>query len=89
MFVDGEFCELLGHRWSKEASKQSDIYNGEHYQESIVERPTKWHLSLIMNTDGVDVFNVPGSGKMWPAYLAINELPPEKRYKNNHNIIIV
>ena len=51
----------------------SDIYSGEHYQASMADRPTKCDLSLIMNTDGVDVFNVPGSGKMWPVYLAINE----------------
>lgn len=39
-------------------------------------------MSFILNTDGLDVCNVPGAGKMWPVYLAINELPPTKRYES-------
>lgn len=78
--TESEFCQMLENRFADETTGHSDIHTGEHYQTTATDRPTKWHMSFVMNTDGVDVFNVPGSGKMWPVYLAINELPPLKRW---------
>lgn len=37
------------------------------------------NLSLIFNTDGVPLFKS-SKQKIWPVYLAINELPPKQRY---------
>ena len=66
-----------------------DIYDGVNYQKHFINRgflAKKQNISFIWNTDGIPVFK---SSKftIWPLYLAINELPPQKRWCSN-NIIL-
>ena len=66
-----------------------DIYDGVNYQKHFINKgflSKKQNISFIWNTDGIPIFK---SSKftIWPLYLAINELPPQKRWCSN-NIIL-
>lgn len=64
-----------------------DIYDGEIYKEaerSFLTSDTD--LTFTWNTDGLQVFKST-SYSMWPWYLVVNELPPEKRYLSENMLI--
>ena len=44
------------------------------------------NLSFVYNTVGVPVFKA-SNFQLWPLYLAINELPPDKRFKMDNVIL--
>lgn len=57
----------------------SDVYDAEGYQchREFLSHPA--NISMLLNTDGVAVFNS-SSVSMWPIWLQINELPVSQRY---------
>ena len=64
-----------------------DIYDGELYQEAlktVLASPT--NISLMWNTDGLQVYNS-GTFSLWPFYLVVNELSPQKRFLTENMII--
>lgn len=66
-----------------------DIYDGEVFKE--LAKPPNFlsantNTGLIMSTDGVPVFKS-SKGSMWPVYLCLTSIPPDKRMKLK-NIII-
>ena len=65
-----------------------DIQHGEKYREvgSFLSHFGNW--TLLMNTDGVQIFKS-SSVSIWPIWLVINELPPPLRYKCTFAIIIL
>ncbi|XP_052130279.1 uncharacterized protein LOC127751196 isoform X1 [Frankliniella occidentalis] len=46
----------------------------------------KFNISFMWNTDGVCLYDS-SKLQLWPLYLVINELPPEKRYKRENLIL--
>ena len=54
-------------------------HEGYFHGTSAAARRKEMHLSFMVNTDGVSIFRSSNFG-LWPVYLVINELPPEKRY---------
>jgi hypothetical protein len=58
-----------------------DIYDGSEYQKHVRRGflSSKSNISLLLNTDGVQVFSS-SKREVWPVWLAINELPPNLRY---------
>lgn len=65
-----------------------DVYDGSLYKEhfnkngyfhgSLEDGLHELHLSMQINTDGVNIFKSSKFG-VWPIYAVINELPPEHR----------
>lgn len=63
-------------------SEIKDITDGEEYRKQCqpgVFLADPNNFSLIFNTDGIPLFKSSGV-RIWPIYLAVNELPPCKRY---------
>lgn len=66
-----------------------DIYDGANYQKHFTDGgllANKQNISFTWNTDGIPVFKS-SKFSIWPLYLAINELPPQKHWCSN-NIIL-
>ena len=66
-----------------------DIYDGLNYQKYFTDGgflAKKQNISFIWNTDGIPVFKS-SKFSIWPLYLAINELPPQKRWCSNNLIL--
>lgn len=59
-----------------------DIYDGSEYKKHVHRGflSSVSNVSLLMNTDGVQVFSS-SKREVWPIWLAINELPPNLRFK--------
>ncbi|XP_070550109.1 uncharacterized protein [Ptychodera flava] len=87
LFSRGNFYDDLAHRFRRKKKHQkdiADIYDGSLYQRHFVNNGILSHqenISLMWNTDGVPVFKS-SSYSLWPLYLTINELPLDKRTKN-------
>lgn len=65
-----------------------DIQHGEKYREVGSFLSHLGNLTLLMNTDGVQIFKL-SSVSIWPIWVVINELPPPLRYKCTFTIIIL
>ncbi|XP_070551310.1 uncharacterized protein [Ptychodera flava] len=89
LFSRGNFYDDLAHRFRRKKKHQkdiADIYDGSLYQRHFVNNGILSHqenISLMWNTDGVPVFKS-SSYSLWPLYLTINELPLDKRTKNEN-----
>lgn len=87
----GFYNDLL-HRFSRKKKNKDnieDIYDGANYQQHMKDGEflsKKENISLTWNVDGIPIFKS-SNYSMWPIYLAINELPLDKRWKRN-NIIL-
>lgn len=60
-------------------SELRDVCGGSQYacHHSFVSQPE--NVTLLVNTDGVKIFNS-SSTSIWPIWIAINELLPQVRY---------
>jgi hypothetical protein len=65
----------------------SDIHNCSVYLKNLANSPNKIPLSLVVNIDGVKVFNF-GADSLWPVQLYLNFLPPRIRYLKNNILLI-
>lgn len=63
----------------------SDIWDGCHHQK-IMQKEGKF-ISIILNTDGVQVFNST-SNALWPLMIIVNNLPKESRFKLQNVVCI-
>ena len=66
-----------------------DITDGEYYRKLC--QPGQFlhsssHISVIMNTDGIPLYSS-SNVKLWPVFLAINELPPSQRFARENMIL--
>ena len=92
MFSRKGFYNDLLHRFNRKKENKDnieDIYDGSNYQQYMEDGKflsKKENISLTWNTDGIPVFKS-SNYSIWPIYLAINELPLDKRCKSN-NIIL-
>ena len=81
IFLDNTFWKSLHMRFERETSPNHvcDVYDGMGYKkhDDFVRQPG--NVSLVVNTDGVKMFNS-SSISMWPIWLVVNELPPSERY---------
>ena len=87
-FIETPLCVLIDpFVWSKlqlRLQRESDdlirdIYDGSEYQKHSGFLSSKFNVSLLLNTDGVQVFSS-SKKEVWPIWLVINELPPTLRY---------
>ena len=77
--------------FEKSQEKQlSDIICGTAYQEQIQDGrflSTYNSISGIFNTDGVQLYSSSGV-KLWPIYVAINELPIRQRFSRENMLLV-
>ncbi|XP_035662855.1 uncharacterized protein LOC118406704 [Branchiostoma floridae] len=89
-YKDATFRRNLRTDLITDDDKISDIYDGLKYK-SLTEEGGFLHntgnLTFTFNTDGVKVFASSRTGQLWPAYLAINELPPSLRYSKKYLLL--
>jgi hypothetical protein len=67
-----------------------DIYDGIAYKRLCVPHAflsNPFAISALFNTDGVQLYKCTGE-KLWPIYLAVNELPVELRYCRENMVLI-
>ena len=83
-------CTKRRLREDSETNDLKDITDGEGYQRLTHKGgfldPMKPNISFCFNTDGIPLFSSSGV-KLWPIFLAVNELPPAVRYCRE-NIIL-
>ena len=80
LFADDDIWKALQLQHSNiNPGEIKDIHQGEKYREvgSFLSQPG--NLTLLMNTDGVQIFKS-SSVSLWPIWVVINELPPSLRY---------
>ena len=84
------FYSDLAHRFNRHQTDNiEDIYDGVKYKQYMKKGnflANRNNISLIWNTDGIPVFKS-SKYSIWPLYLAINELPVNKRWSNNNVIL--
>lgn len=68
-------------------SNITDIHDGSMFQNILRELPDKFPLSLVLNIDGVKIFNF-GNDSLWPVQVYLNFLPPKLRFLTE-NILVV
>ena len=90
LFSRKGFYSDLAHRFCRHQSDNiEDIYDGAKYKQNM-ERgnflANRNNISFTWNTDGIPIFKS-SKYSIWPLYLAINELPVNKRWCSN-NIIL-
>ena len=73
---------------NSEESVISDLYCAEAYQNLVCGGflESEYSLSGIFNTDGVELYSS-SKVKLWPIYVAINEIPIQKRFSRENMII--
>ncbi|XP_066912244.1 uncharacterized protein [Clytia hemisphaerica] len=86
IFSRAGMLEKLLHRFNRNSSSPSDIYDFSLYKSfsSFLNNPL--NISFMWNTDGVPLFKSIKSS-IWPVFYTINELPYEDRRKKE-NILI-
>ena len=80
--LDDCFCKQFSHNFQKrQSSKVSDIVRGQNYDilENGVRNPSKWHITLTLNTDGVSIFKTSRNGILLPVYMTVNKLSENSR----------
>ena len=82
-FIDPEIWKSIHARFDKQHQPDcvSDVYDGTEYKKHVAFLQQPGNVSLLLNTDGVKMFNS-SSVSLWPIWLVINELPPSERYVN-------
>jgi hypothetical protein len=63
----------------------SDIWNGQLHKD-ILETVKEPFISLLLNTDGVQIFKS-NSTSLWPIIIILNNLPLDQRFKQDNMII--
>ena len=73
------WSELQSRFGRKESPDLRDVLDGKEYKkhEEFLSEPG--NVSLLLNTDGVNLFKS-SNISLWPIWLVINELPPHVRY---------
>lgn len=83
-----EIFEFLSDIKSGDHVGVSDVYDGENFQNINNMLPSEnIILSLTLNSDGIQMFKN-GASSVWPLQIALNFLPPSKRYLTK-NILVV
>ncbi|KAK3917576.1 Tyrosine--tRNA ligase [Frankliniella fusca] len=90
MYKRSDFMQNLQYkktRVKKNPNNIEDIFDGEMYKEAenLMTNPTG--ITFTFNTDGVQIFKS-NTYSLWPVYVVINELPPEKRFLSENLIIV-
>ena len=67
-------------RFEKEALSGCvcDVFDGEEYKKHQDFLGQPGNVSLLLNTDGIKMFNS-STVDLWPIWLVVNELPPSER----------
>ena len=92
MFSRKGFYNSLNHRFvrtKKNGDKIENIYDGAIYQKQLKSKgflSQRNNISFTWNTDGIPGFKS-SKYRIWPLYLTINELSPQKRWRSD-NILL-
>ncbi|KAE8741261.1 hypothetical protein FOCC_FOCC013216 [Frankliniella occidentalis] len=81
------YCSHKKTRVKKNVNNIEDIFDGEVYKGAEARMMNENGITFTLNTDGVQIFKS-NSYSLWPIYLVINELPPEKRFLSENLIIV-
>lgn len=85
----GFYNDLTYRFYRNQTNNIEDIYDGvkyKHYMKKGKFLANKGNISFTWNTDGMPIFKS-SKYSIWPLYLAINELPVNKRWCNNNVIL--
>lgn len=91
MIEDG-FYDDLGYRFTRKkkvVQNIEDVQDGQEYKSFFQTGgllTTQANVALQFNTDGVSLFKS-SAYKIWPVYIEILDLPPNKRYLNIVHLI--
>ena len=83
---------ITSYRFEREATRKcedmGDIYDGCQYRKLFPNGPlgNMDSLSFLWTTDGIPLFKSSKYG-LWPFYLSVNELPPNKHFKWENQIL--
>ncbi|KAK3908821.1 50S ribosomal protein L25 [Frankliniella fusca] len=90
LYARSDFVEDIQYRFNrvkKNSANLEDIFDGLVYKAAMQEfLSEKFNISFMWNTDGVSLYDS-SKLQLWPFYLVINELPPEKRFKRENLIL--
>ena len=92
MFHRPGFFDDLQYRFNREKRNPNnieDIFDGKLYKERFDNDgflSSRKSISFLWNTDGVPIFKS-SKFSIWPLYLVINELKPQKRFKSENLIL--
>ena len=85
-YVDPHIWSLLLKHFQRPSKVGiADIYDGEGYRQFSEFLSSSAHISLILNTDGVALFQS-SSTSIWPVWAVVNELPASVRYHPLHHV---
>ena len=85
MLIENGFYDDLGYRFSRKkkvVQNIEDVQDGQEYKSFFQAGgllTTQANVALQFNTDGVFLFKS-SAYKIWPVYIEILDLPPNKRY---------
>lgn len=79
--------EILTYDTSPNSNIIADVFDGELYKSLKSTVGLDPLVTLTMNTDGVKVFKSKRKASLWPIQFFINEVPPQRRFKQ-YNIIL-
>ena len=85
ILIEDGFYEDLGYRFSrrkKVVQNIEDVQDGQEYKSFFQDGgllTTQANVALQFKTDGVSLFKS-STYKIWPVYIEILDLPPNKRY---------
>ncbi|KAE8738853.1 hypothetical protein FOCC_FOCC015657 [Frankliniella occidentalis] len=91
LYARSEFIEDIQYRFKRvkmNPNNLEDIFDGSVYKKAMQDLSSeKYNISFMWNTDGVCLYDS-SKLQLWPLYLVINELPPEKRFKRENLILV-
>lgn len=82
-----ENVHILDSRTNLNSPDMKDIFDGDLYQSLRAKVGDGPLITLTLNTDGVRVFKSKRKASLWPIQMFINEVAPNKRFKQS-NIIL-
>lgn len=82
-----ENVDMLNYDTTSNSNDITDIFDGELYKSLRAKIGPGSLITLTLNTDGVRVFKSKRKASLWPIQMFINEVPPNKRFKQE-NIIL-
>ncbi|KAK3919956.1 Recombination protein RecR, partial [Frankliniella fusca] len=85
------FLEELQYRFKRlklSADNYEDVYDSELYKQQVASGvlANPHNISMTWNVDGLEIYES-NTYQIWPLYLVINELPPNKRYLSENLIL--
>ncbi|KAK3918412.1 Guanine nucleotide-binding protein subunit alpha-13, partial [Frankliniella fusca] len=88
-FQRPDFMQHLQYKTTRSKINENnieDVFDGQVYKGAETRMMNENGITFTLNTDGIQIFKS-NTYSLWPIYLVINEVPPEKRYLSENLII--